>query len=676
MANGNLLHLTHHMVCSYKNNMRTALFILIVSALMVDNIQAQDFEKADSLAFAMPKRVHSKTALASEISTHELSDAEKVRLLYTWMANTIHYDLKSYEKAVKPPDETRYTLKTGRAVCTGYAHLFDSVCQLLSIPSFVVKGYVHQGFNPRASNHAWNAILVDGQWRFVDVSSGSGAVENVESFRWLKKLLRKPSIRDKNIWVRQVNHNYFLAGYKQIAASHMPADPMWQLQNHLYPLHCFTESQWPCQPSNGYFGYMDTLHNFLRLDPFDQQVATAHRALLFNSDNHMDLAGALAGKGQHHALLSENIVPHTSDKRAGELKQAVDAFGQAGYHLDKAKHIDDSIYKSELGELKTLFKTTSRHTRQHLKTAQKTIQNNKKFLVKVKKRQDAVGKSIKKYKDLSLRAATDNKLFILPRPKELADAEDSIQMRAMHRAVDSLVHLLKDGRDTLNYTLDSSFLHIFGSIRVLRQDLPQIVYDLDTLLAFFQAKYIMNQKGLLENEQTAIEGQYILYTGFATYKNMIDEILQTQLRERHQFVKDRFKYMEAVVKEAKRELTGLKKLNLVDQGEEGKYELLNQLLMSRYQKYMGQLNNENLFYETDQHEVKVLNRVLKGHIQQLKKVEKLEQAFYNHHIENLKYRHGVEKQQLYQYAKWVATEKNKGLKALNDIEAQKQKNRQ
>jgi transglutaminase/protease-like cytokinesis protein 3 len=62
------------------------------------------------------------------------------------------------------------------------------------------------------TNHAWNAVKVDGRWQLVDCTWGAGVVEG-------------------HAYVRRFNPFYFLTPPLAFSWLHFPLDPRWQLRD-------------------------------------------------------------------------------------------------------------------------------------------------------------------------------------------------------------------------------------------------------------------------------------------------------------------------------------------------------------------------------------------------------------------------------------------------------------
>ncbi|MBQ3274730.1 MAG: hypothetical protein IJH51_05465 [Christensenellaceae bacterium] len=63
-------------------------------------------------------------------------------------------------------DRTAYgTFISGRTVCTGYAYALKALCDELDIPCWVVFGKLYSG-----EDHAWNAVYLNGEVKYIDVT--------------------------------------------------------------------------------------------------------------------------------------------------------------------------------------------------------------------------------------------------------------------------------------------------------------------------------------------------------------------------------------------------------------------------------------------------------------------------------------------------------------------------
>lgn len=100
--------------------------------------------------------------------SQDMTDIEKFVLICDWLACNVTYgkttsDGSSGIKGYRSPYDA---LTKGRAVCYGYAGLFNDFCYLAEIPCYFV---VASGWN-----HAYNAIKLQGYWYLFDPQKGPG----------------------------------------------------------------------------------------------------------------------------------------------------------------------------------------------------------------------------------------------------------------------------------------------------------------------------------------------------------------------------------------------------------------------------------------------------------------------------------------------------------------------
>ncbi|KAK4148113.1 uncharacterized protein C8A04DRAFT_33624 [Dichotomopilus funicola] len=97
------------------------------------------------------------------------SDVQRLRSIFTWVAEKI-----MWEEDFDGPIDTRRVLQTKRASAEEYANLVLEMCAAIGMTCEVVRGYLKTpgeipevNIMPR-SNHWWNAVLVDNEWRMMD----------------------------------------------------------------------------------------------------------------------------------------------------------------------------------------------------------------------------------------------------------------------------------------------------------------------------------------------------------------------------------------------------------------------------------------------------------------------------------------------------------------------------
>ncbi len=144
-------------------------------------------------------------------------DFLKVKILHDWVAENIDYDAESYFAGGLPESSWKAGLAHRKAVCQGYAELFQKLCRIAGVPCEVISGYgrglgfaIGQAENVRQSNHAWNAVKIEDRWRLLDVTWDAGHVRG-------------------RSYHKQYGTSYLFAEPRHFLHTHFPTEAKWQL---------------------------------------------------------------------------------------------------------------------------------------------------------------------------------------------------------------------------------------------------------------------------------------------------------------------------------------------------------------------------------------------------------------------------------------------------------------
>ena len=179
---------------------------------------ARSFAAADALADRAPPAVErSVPALAAYLARAGSDEITKARALYRWIAGHIDYDVRGF-RAGSPGDVSpEGVLRSRSSVCEGYARLAEALGTAMGLQVQVVPGW-SKGYGYTSgqrfdgpTNHAWNAVRIDGQWRLMDPTWGAGYLDEGTQF------------------VRRFQEHYFLTAPEAFIFDHLPQDPRWQL---------------------------------------------------------------------------------------------------------------------------------------------------------------------------------------------------------------------------------------------------------------------------------------------------------------------------------------------------------------------------------------------------------------------------------------------------------------
>jgi transglutaminase-like putative cysteine protease len=108
--------------------------------------------------------------LAQELTKDAETDREKLEIIHTYIVNNVTYD---YQKASSLPKgyipNADDTLSENKGICYDFAALTASMLRSVEVPTKLVKGYSAY----TSVYHAWNEVLIDGEWVVVDASTDS-----------------------------------------------------------------------------------------------------------------------------------------------------------------------------------------------------------------------------------------------------------------------------------------------------------------------------------------------------------------------------------------------------------------------------------------------------------------------------------------------------------------------
>lgn len=145
------------------------------------------------------------------------SDEERARAIYRWITANVEYDVEGSRAGARRGRTPEEVLEERRGVCSEYSALFSRLSELSGLEAVVIGGY-GKGYGysvgskiPKSSNHAWNAVKIDGQWQLVDSTWGAGHLDPEEGF------------------VQRFEEFYFLTPPEDLVWTHLPEDPSWQL---------------------------------------------------------------------------------------------------------------------------------------------------------------------------------------------------------------------------------------------------------------------------------------------------------------------------------------------------------------------------------------------------------------------------------------------------------------
>ncbi|KAF3209173.1 hypothetical protein TWF192_009968 [Orbilia oligospora] len=148
-------------------------------------LKCRDFSHVDAHAAKFPRHAYDDVQrLALDLTRNFGSDTDKARVLFTWLHHNVVYDVDAFFNNAVQPSTPASTLRTGLAVCEGFAGLFAAMAMYSGLEAIVIgghgKGYGWDGPDAKTipsspGGHAWNAVRIDnGVWQTIDPCWGAG----------------------------------------------------------------------------------------------------------------------------------------------------------------------------------------------------------------------------------------------------------------------------------------------------------------------------------------------------------------------------------------------------------------------------------------------------------------------------------------------------------------------
>lgn len=108
--------------------------------------------------------------LAKEIVAGAKTQREAAIRINNWLAQNIEYDWAAYRDGsyINKDYSALATIESRVAVCQGFANLFAALARASGIKAKVVSGLGVT--NGGGAPHAWNHVLIDGQWLNIDAT--------------------------------------------------------------------------------------------------------------------------------------------------------------------------------------------------------------------------------------------------------------------------------------------------------------------------------------------------------------------------------------------------------------------------------------------------------------------------------------------------------------------------
>ncbi|MDH4394534.1 MAG: transglutaminase domain-containing protein [Limnobacter sp.] len=169
----------------------------------------------DNHALQAPKSVERDAdQLLAYLIKPAKTDEQKARVIYRWLTSRFTYDVASFQARNYKRQTLDQLLVSRRGVCDGYAVAFQELGKKAGLTVKLIEGRAKGGsngeqFTADQANHAWNMVLINGQWKIVDATWGAGHVD------------------DKNGYQAKLDDFYFMTPVENLLLSHYDfSDPL------------------------------------------------------------------------------------------------------------------------------------------------------------------------------------------------------------------------------------------------------------------------------------------------------------------------------------------------------------------------------------------------------------------------------------------------------------------
>lgn len=155
--------------------------ITVLSYLMINSFDRNPFLTPSDVVESDDSRIQT---LAKHLTSEMNTELEKSKAIYQWVTENIEYDADYYYKIQNLTDfefdSAVETLERRKSLCMGFAHLTAALHRAIGMEAKIVYG----------GQHAWNEILINGEWHCQDTTKGAGFLDNRK-----KKFVQSPTMK-------------------------------------------------------------------------------------------------------------------------------------------------------------------------------------------------------------------------------------------------------------------------------------------------------------------------------------------------------------------------------------------------------------------------------------------------------------------------------------------------
>jgi len=292
--------------------MKPLLFALALSASLMAYAQEEDaFIHTEKIFKNAPDSVFkSTTSFAAYLEKRFVHDEDILRGIFVWITKSVSYDVENMYRIhydEQPGELAEKTFITRKAICQGYAELFNDLCHQTAIQSYVVHGYTKQNGEISNAGHAWIVAKSNETWYCFDPTWGAGYIL-------------------EGIFVRSFSPEYFMINPEEFIASHMPLDPMWQCLDQPFSVQDFYLGQKKQEKYDRNYSFSDSINDYLQLTRIEQYEVTLRRIEENGIRNNVIL--------DYARFLEQTLENEDHRKKYEYQKQMVEKLNEAAVHYN------------------------------------------------------------------------------------------------------------------------------------------------------------------------------------------------------------------------------------------------------------------------------------------------------------------------------------------------------
>ena len=163
------------------------------------------------LATSMPAHAETDYRAVARYVADRVSDPfERMKAVHDYIALRVDYEA-DFDLANLPDSDPDVVFRRRVAVCSGYTRLFKAMAETIGHRSVYISGKSRFAVDRLpGTDHAWNAVQIEGDWYLIDLTWNAGYVEG-----------RK--------FIKRYQTDYLFPPPEVFGLTHLPKDPAWQL---------------------------------------------------------------------------------------------------------------------------------------------------------------------------------------------------------------------------------------------------------------------------------------------------------------------------------------------------------------------------------------------------------------------------------------------------------------